>query len=340
MANGSYYAEKEYMEVSAIVVSYNSQDRVERSVGALQESLGHLDHEILVVDNASSDRTVELAGKLLPGDCVIVNRQNLGFGQGVNRGLRAARGRYSLIMNDDVVLEPGSIDRLLGALRADAGIAVAGPLMVDAHGQQTHSARLWYPGWEEEWVRLTDIVLRRQRKAAYPGSCQEGLVEVKWLVAACMLGRTDVLRAIGGFNPAFFMYGEDIDFGRRLRALGYVSVTIPGARAVHEGGASTSTVWSDEDRMLRRARSRDTYYRMWVRRPSRMLLNLRRALGFRNQPLRLRYFLPRVIYDGPSLRKLRFPDPIEPDLRVSEVQEGTLDESSPSSTDGGEPRNP
>lgn len=291
-------------EVSAVIVAYKTGRDIVATIEHHRSVLG--DCEIIVIDNASGDDTASWASRALPEGRVIANRENLGYGAAINQGLRYARAPYVLILNDDARLQPGAFRLMRQALEADDRTVLAGPRIVDATGNPMPSARFRYPGLGEE----IDNVIRRLLRLPDGYPQQGDPTEAAWLVGACILAKTDLLRRIGGFNPAFFLYGEDIDLGRRLVALGYRSVTVPEATCIHMGESSTGRTWSDRARVLRRMRARDLYARIWLSRPERMLLNLRRTIGVSYQPERLFFYLPRVFYDGPSLKHLRFPPPL------------------------------
>lgn len=295
------------IEVTAIMITYNSADHVAASISSLEKALSHLEAETLVVDNASVDDTVSIAQQCLERGQVLANNDNLGYASAANVGLRKARGRLTLVMNDDAQLEPGAIDRLIEVLDSDDRIALVGPRIVDSSYQPTHSARVSFPGLGEEWQRVLDLILRRDHEK-YPA--ETAPMPVRWLIAACVLGETATLRRIGGFNEAFFLYGEDIDLGRRLRELGYLSVTVPDAVCVHVGAVTTSKTYTADARTRRQVRGRSVYYRLWLPRWVRSLVYIRRSLGLRGQPARLRLFAPLVFWDGPSLKHERFPHPI------------------------------
>ena len=296
--------------VTVVVITYNSSDSIVSSLTSLEDALSNLDAEILVVDNASADSTVESATATLRKGRVIANAGNWGYARAANVGLRHARGRYALIMNDDAQLDAMTVGRLIEVLASKSRIGLVGPRIVDSHGRPTHSARLSYPGPAEEWMRLVDFVTGRRQGTDYPAS--EHPMVVKWLVGACVLGETELLRQVGGFNEEFFLYGEDIDLGRRLSALGLDSVTVPDAVCVHIGGVATSRTHTTDARTNRQIKGRSVYYRIWLSRATRSLVYLRRAIGIRGQPGRLRQFLPLVLWDGPSLHHKRFPEPLTP----------------------------
>lgn len=297
------------IELTAIIITFNSVDHVAHSITSLDRALGHLDYEILVIDNASEDDTVSTATAVLTHGRVIENPSNLGYAKAANVGLRNARGRMTLVMNDDAELKDDAIDLLIGVHDSAEGIALVGPRIVGSDGMQTASARLFFPGLEEEWIRLRDLVTGQQTRTAYPADTEP--MTVHWLIAACVLGETSLLRQVGGFNEEFFLYGEDIDLGRRLKQLGYRSVTVPEAICIHVGAVTTSKTFSSAARTARQVSGRSIYYRLWLSRWLRLLIYLRRAIGLKGQPHRLKLFLPLAVWDGHSLKDKRFPAPLK-----------------------------
>lgn len=298
------------LEVTAIVISYNSEGRIGDAVRAHEEALAHLEGEIIVVDNASSDRSVEEARAAVERGMVIANDENIGYGKAANQGIVAARGRGCLILNDDARLAPGTIDELLAALHMAEDIALVGPRIVDENGNPMPAARRTFPGPAEELERLLAVVRGMNQNSVYPPRSTDP-AEVAWLVGACILGKTEILRNTGGFNPAYFLYSEDIDLCRRLHELGYRILTVPNATCVHTGSVSTGVAYGSKTSIKRRAEARNLYYRIWYPRPVRSMIHLRRAIGISNQPGRLISHLPKVVWDGASLRNLRLPASLE-----------------------------
>lgn len=306
------------IDVTAIVISYNSEERIAEAVNAHQDALAHLDGEVIVVDNASQDNSVEVARRALTNGRVIANEENVGYGKAANQAISEARGRACLILNDDARLDSTAVDRLLEVLLSDSSIAMVGPRIVDEEGNPMPSARLNFPGPAEEWDRLKAVLRGANKNNVYPA--EEDPTDVAWLVAASVLAKTEVLRETGGFNPAFFLYSEDIDLARRLHDQDYRVVTVPDAVCVHTGSVSTGTAFGRRKSIDRRADARDIYYRIWEPRAVRSLIHLRRAIGFSNQPGRIAHHLPKVIWDGPSLHDLRRIDPLP--ATPSEAAEG------------------
>ena len=298
------------LEVTAVVISYNSEERIAEAIEAHERALAHIPAEILIVDNASTDRTIEVADSHLTMGRVVANSDNLGYGKAANLAFQQARGRRTIILNDDARLSRDAVDRLLEVMNNDPRIALAGPRIVDEDGEQMPSARLRYPGLAEEGGLIVDALNRVNTNYTYPVGGTDPQ-DVAWLVGACIMGDTQILLDTGGFNPAFFLYAEDIDLCRRMTELGHRVVTVPDAVCVHTGSVSTGAAFTSDARMTRRSDAREIFYRIWYGRPTRALIHARRAIGLKHQPWRVKYHVPKILRDGGSLADGRFPPPLE-----------------------------
>ena len=294
--------------LTAIIVAYNSEDAISETVQHLEEVTACLDVEIVVIDNGSSDRSAERAGQALRRGEVIRSSENLGFGGGVNLGLRAASGTYALIMNDDVWPQTECIEQMLDVVSSET-VGLVGPRMTNSDGQPSFAVRSHLPGMRDEIARISNFLRGLNTRTSYPSGQQP--IEVEMLICACVIGRTDVLRELGGFNSSFFMYGEDLDLGRRLKSANLKLMTVPGATAVHERGISPDRRFRGHEFSERILNARDLYYRIWLPRHERIAVNLLRAMGLSDQPYRFKYHLSRALWDGPSLTGLRNIEPLK-----------------------------
>jgi GT2 family glycosyltransferase len=295
-------------ELAIVPVAFNSGAQIAATVRHLEEVAAHLPIEILVIDNASVDDTAERAESELRRGRVIRLPENVGFGRGANAGLRAASAPRVLVMNDDVLPTVGCLERMIEVLDSDPAIGLVGPRMLHPDGSPAPATRTHLPGLRDELARIGDLVRRSSRRTTYPDT--DTPVDVGLLICACVMARTDDLRRLGGFNDAFFIYGEDIDLCARLHDVGLLTVTIPDAVAVHDQEVAPERRFAGRSFVRRILDARDVYYRTWLSRPERMAVNLWRAFGISDQPFRLGYHLRRVIWDGPSLTQLRRPGPL------------------------------
>jgi GT2 family glycosyltransferase len=222
-------------QLSIIIVSYNSASDLEGCLRSLTNVPPRLDHEIVVVDNASTDGTAEYLRNRWPGIRLIEAGANLGFAKANNLGIRQTFGELVLLLNPDTIAPPGSIDRLVAALAADPSAAIAGPRIVDAAGRAELSFGSMVSPLSEVRQKLlarsSTIVERLTRRSKH----------VDWVSGACLLVRRPDLEAAGLFDERFFMYVEDVDLGAAIRRRGRKVLFAPDAQIVHLRGRSAQS---------------------------------------------------------------------------------------------------
>lgn len=232
------------MDLSVIVVSFNSAAFLERCLASVDAWLRGVDHHVCVVDNASSDGSAALVHRLFPRVEVIAKGENLGFAAGVNCGLRATEGRYVLWLNPDAELLDGGARDLIDYLGTHPGVGIVGPQLVDPSGEVQLSCRA-FPSYRTALFHRYALITRLFPRN--PGSRQYLLSdwdhrsarEVDWVSGACLLHRRSVLEDIGGLDERFFMYCEDVDFCLRARQAGWGVQYHPGMRVLHHLGGSS-----------------------------------------------------------------------------------------------------
>lgn len=286
--------------LSVILVYHNDR----RNLGPCLESIGRispdLPRETILVDNASTDGGAEEAAAAFPAARIIRNEGNPGFGAANNRAAGESSGEFLLFLNTDTVLQPGAVEALLAALRADAGAAAAGPLLFPGDGkiQVSFGRRVDFSGQLIQKLFLNPF----HRRTINPRSRTR---RVGWLSAACLLCRREAFAAAGGFDERFFLYFEDIDLCLRLRKAGGRLLYVPAARVFHAGGASTG-VRPEASRLAYRE-SQLRFYRKHASSGSlrllrgylRILLGIQRVFGrFRGQEGRRRRASVRAMLDG------------------------------------------
>lgn len=226
--------------LSIIIVSYNSRQDLEGCLQSLTAAPPHIDHETLVVDNASSDGTPHYLRERWPGVRLIDAGGNVGFARANNLGISQTFGELVLLLNPDTVVRPGSIDRLAAALDANARAAVAGPRIVDQHGRAELSfGRMMSPLSE---LRQKILVAGNDRRVPLISSLVDGMTRrdgtVDWVSGACLLIRRQDLEAVGRFDERFFLYAEDVDLCAAVRARGRIILFVADAEIVHLRGRS------------------------------------------------------------------------------------------------------
>jgi len=226
--------------LSIVIVSYNARADLERCLRSLADAPPAIPHDIVVVDNASSDGSVEAVSGRRGPLTVIRQSVNRGFAAANNVGIRATGGELVLLLNNDTVAPPGAIDRLVGRLLAERAAAAAWPRLVDADGiAELSFGRMLSPLTELRRKIVTALHDRRVGPVSRwvdRVTRQERFVD--WVSGACLLVRRTAAEEAGLLDERFFLYTEDVDFCAAIRARGGRILFTPAAEIVHLGGRS------------------------------------------------------------------------------------------------------
>lgn len=233
-------------DVSIVVVTHNSAKTIQRCLQSLPRAAGATRFDLTVVDTGSTDRTCD-AVRASPLPVTLRLLGNRGFAAAANAGAAQARGLFLFFLNPDAELPPKALEQLVALCQHPHVAAVSG-LITDAQGKaepfgEPFPSLLWYLR-----RRVTSPLIRRA-PPAIPFS-------VPWLSGAALLVRAEAFHAIGGFSEDYFLYYEDIDLSRRLRARGGTLLLDPAVRIHHLGGQSAGT----RRRLRASDRSEDTYF--------------------------------------------------------------------------------
>ena len=253
--------------LSAIVITFNSAGHVATAMASVRAAAraAGWSVEFVVVDNASADASVEAAGHVAPDAVVIRNPMNAGFGAANNQAFEVARGDYWLLLNPDAALSPDALPPLTAFLDERADAAGVGPSVESAGAAGAESS-----GMAPSIRSLIGHFLFLNRLLPYDrGGALRGFQlhrrshpeprRVDWLGGMALLLRPSAVREVAGFDATIFMYGEDVDLGRRLREAGWTLWLLPAARAKHlvaasQGGVSARWIDAVHDLYARRAR--------------------------------------------------------------------------------------
>lgn len=228
-------------QVTAIVVSYNSKTDLHACLTSVVEQR-EVPTDIVVVDNGSTDNSVDLVKTGFPSARLIINESNRGFAAAVNQGLALTKSSFVLLINPDAVLLPNALGRLIEFMEAYPRTGAAGPrqwLEKDCVWQW--SVVLWPPHWRLVLSRLPGLrrlgLARRQLVPHWALNHaiwrSERPQEVRYLSGACLLLRRSALEAVDGLDEGYFLFFEDTDLCDRLRAAGWTLYVVPSAGAVH-----------------------------------------------------------------------------------------------------------
>jgi GT2 family glycosyltransferase len=226
--------------LAIVIVSYNARRDLERCLASLREHSPAIDHDVGVVDNASTDGSADAARAA--GVRLVEMGRNAGFSAANNAGIRATASELVLLLNSDTIVPDGGIDRLVDRLEA-TGTAVAGPRIVDGDGRPEISfGRMITPLNE---LRQRHLMRRYEAGTAAAIAHVERETRrehfVDWVTGACLLVRRPDAEAVGLLDERFFLYTEDVDFCASIRARGGRVLFTPAAEIVHLRGRSRTS---------------------------------------------------------------------------------------------------
>jgi N-acetylglucosaminyl-diphospho-decaprenol L-rhamnosyltransferase len=231
-------------ELAAVIVNYNAGPELRAAMRSIAQEMAGRPWEAVVIDNASTDGSSDYVWEFAPNARVLRNTVNVGFGRGINQGVEATSAPVILIMNPDCRIEPGGVKTMAAELESREGCAIVGPRVLDPDGSEQGSARgdpdmltgLFGRTGLLRYLLPSAAVSRRNVVSSGGGSAT-----VDWVSGACMLVRRSAFNDVGGFDARYFLYWEDADLCRRLRARGYEIRYVPAAAAVHQVGHSSRT---------------------------------------------------------------------------------------------------
>jgi GT2 family glycosyltransferase len=238
-------------DLSIVIVSWNVNDLLRRCVRSVMDSLssgrqGGLAWQLIVVDNASSDGTVEMLRQEYPQVELIANQGNLGFTAGNNQGISLSDGRYVLLLNPDTEVVEDALWQMVGYMDQHDRVGALGPQLLYPDGT-VQSSRRRFPGLDTAFLEGTFLqplfpnsgILRRYYVR---DRADDETQEVDWLVGACLLVRRAALEEVGSLDERFFMYSEELDWCYRAKTRGWKVVYLPTARVIHHEGRSSEQV--------------------------------------------------------------------------------------------------
>jgi N-acetylglucosaminyl-diphospho-decaprenol L-rhamnosyltransferase len=246
--------------LAIVIVSFNVRGDLDACLRALPEALGDVTATTVVVDNGSTDGTIEWLRQQWPETRLIETGSNLGFAKANNVGIRATSSELVLLLNPDTVPMPGALARLVATLRAHPEAAAVGPRLVDAAGHPELSfGRSMSPFGEFRQKTIEGLA----RRGVAP--IQRSLTRAQqtpgahgWISGACLLARRADLDAVGLLDERYFMYAEDVDLCRAFRRRGRTVRFDPDAMVKHLRGQSAHA--NPRLEQLRR-QSQMAYYR-------------------------------------------------------------------------------
>lgn len=228
-------------DLTIIIVSWNVRELLQDCLRSVVAQKG-ITMQIIVVDSASRDGSVEMIAEKFSQVKIIACSENVGFPRGNNLGLAQANGRFILLLNPDTVVHEGAFSKMIHYMQENAQVGVLGPQLLNADGT-VQSSRRHFPTlktafFESTWLEpyAPQAVLDHY----YARDLPDGETAViDWLMGACLMTRQEIVAQVGGLDEAYFMYSEELDYCRRIQQAGWQVVYFPQAKVTHLMGKSS-----------------------------------------------------------------------------------------------------
>ncbi|MBT0571526.1 glycosyltransferase family 2 protein [Curvibacter sp. CHRR-16] len=230
------------VDVSTIIVSYNTAHLLGEAVGKLQTASQGLSVECIFVDNASSDQSAAYIQQHFPHDVLIENTHNVGFGRANNQALAHAHGRYVLLLNTDAFVSPDTLQKTVAYMDQNPRCGILGVRLEGADGGLQPCARFFPTPWNL-------FVQRTGLNKLFPSTQlvddmdwdHASVRECDWVVGCYYLVRKEVIDQVGLFDPRYFLYFEEVDHCFAAKKAGWKVVFYPHTTVVHLGGESAKS---------------------------------------------------------------------------------------------------
>lgn len=233
-------------DLSIVIVSWNVREWLRRCLQSVfTRGTVPLELEVIVVDNASADGSAAMVAREFPQVRLIANAQNRGFPAANNQGIAVSSGRYVMLLNPDTEVLGAALATMVAYLDTHPQVGALGPQLLNPDGSVQSSRRrfptFWTAVFESTWLQswappgLLERYYVRDRR-------DDEISEVDWVTGACLVVRREALEQVDGLDEGFFMYSEELDWCRRIKAAGWKVVYFPEARVVHHEGKSSEQV--------------------------------------------------------------------------------------------------
>jgi GT2 family glycosyltransferase len=232
------------VDISVVIVAWNARHYLELCLESLIETSPRRSMEVLVVDNASADGTIEMIESKFPWVRLMESKENLGFSKGNNLAIRQCQGRYIALVNPDVIVFPGCLDTLADFLDQNPKVGDVGPRVFNPDMTQQSTCRRFPSLWNNicSATHFESIFKGRSFFAGEHMSyfSHDRTLAVDVIVGCFSMIRREAFDDVGLLDEGLFMYGDDVDWCRRAWKAGWQVVFYPEARAIHDRGKTTA----------------------------------------------------------------------------------------------------
>lgn len=243
------------MDLSIIIVNYNVKEFLQNLLHSIEKASANISKEIIVIDNASDDGSVNILKEKFPSVKLIENKINVGFGKANNQGLQIAKGEYILFINPDCIVSEDTFDKMISFFKSQPDCGLAGCKILNSDGTLQLACRRSFPGPWTSFTKVTGLsTLFPKSKifARYNLTYQDEnkTYEVDAVSGSFMMIRREVYEKVGGFDEQFFMYGEDLDLCYRVQKNGFKVYYVHDTQIIHYKGESTKRSSLDETKVF------------------------------------------------------------------------------------------
>jgi hypothetical protein len=231
--------------LSIIIINWNTKDLLKNCLESISEYTSNLDYEILVVDNASSDDSVEMIEKEFPQVRLIKNEEDFGFARANNQAIKESKGRYILLLNPDTqILNNGALEKMIGFMENNKKVGILGPKTVAKDGSLQISC---YRFDSLSTLLSTNVFFNKLGKGnTYKKFDFNQTKKVDMIMGGCLLTKREVIEDIGLLDENFFLCSEDADWCLRAKKKGWEVVYYPTVEIIHIGAANYEKMSKEE----------------------------------------------------------------------------------------------
>ena len=243
------------MDLSIIIVNYNVKEFLQNLLNSIDKASSNISKEIIVIDNASDDGSVEVIKEKFPSIKLIENKINVGFGRANNQGLEIAKGKFILFINPDCIVSEDTFDKMVSFFDSHPECGLAGCKILNSDGTLQLACRRSFPGPWTSFTKVTglsNLFSKSRIFARYNLTFldENKTYEVDAVSGSFMMVRKEVYEKVGGFDEQFFMYGEDLDLCYRIQKSGFKVFYVHTTQIIHYKGESTKRSNLDETKLF------------------------------------------------------------------------------------------
>ncbi|MEO0156651.1 MAG: glycosyltransferase family 2 protein [candidate division WOR-3 bacterium] len=226
--------------LSIIIVNYNSSHALKRCLKSIVEKKLNLPCEIIIIDNNS---TIPIRNRIkefeeLINIHLIENKKNLGYARAVNQGIKIARGKYVLIINPDILITAGAIEKMIDFLENKENLGIIAPQLLNFDNSVQYSCfrfpKFWTPFIRRTFFKNFSFGKREVERYLMLDFDHKETKEVDWVLGAAMLLKKSLIKKIGLLDEKFFLYFEDVDWCRRFHSQGFKIIYFPESKFYHQ----------------------------------------------------------------------------------------------------------